>query len=62
MPIYKYKCTECEHEFEALQTMKEKPLKKCPHCLSEDSLEKCISITSFKLLGDGWFKDGYNKK
>ena len=61
MPIYKYKCRECDYEFEALQTMKEKPLTLCPECLSEESLEKCISITSFKLLGDGWFKDGYNK-
>ena len=44
MPIYKYKCTECDYEFEALQTMKEKPLTLCPECLSEESLEKCISM------------------
>lgn len=62
MPIYRYRCGECAHEFEALQTMKEDPLQKCPKCLAEDTLEKCISITSFKLLGKGWFKDGYEKK
>ena len=62
MPIYRYKCTNCEHEFESLQTMKEEPLKKCVKCLCDDTLEKCISITSFRLLGKGWFKDDYNKK
>lgn len=63
MPIYKYKCTdvECEYEFEALQTMKEGLLKVCPECRQEDVLEKCISIINFRLLGEGWFKDGYDK-
>jgi putative FmdB family regulatory protein len=59
MPIYRYKCKECEHEFEALQTMKEDPLENCAICMG--SLEKCISLTSFRLLGGGWFKDGYKK-
>ena len=62
MPIYRYKCMNCEYEFESLQTMKEEPLKKCIKCLCDDTLEKCISITSFRLLGKGWFKDDYNKK
>jgi len=61
VPIYRYRCTNCEHEFESLQTMAEDPLKKCVECLCDDTLEKCISITNFRLLGKGWFKDGYNK-
>ena len=60
MPIYRYKCIKCSHEFEQLQTMKEDALEKCPKCL-ELSLEKCISLTTFRLLGQGWFRDGYKK-
>ena len=61
MPIYKYKCSHCGHEFEALQTIKEDPLTACTECKKEDVLQKCISLTSFRLLGKGWFKDGYKK-
>ena len=61
MPIYKYKCNDCGYEFEALQTIKEEPLTACMECLKEDTLQKCISLTSFRLLGKGWFKDGYKK-
>tara|TARA_B100001250_G_C19639198_1_gene717432 strand:- start:597 stop:782 length:186 start_codon:yes stop_codon:yes gene_type:complete len=61
MPIYRYKCTACKHEFEALQTIKEKPLTFCVKCLEEGTLEKCLSLTNFRLLGKGWYKDGYNK-
>jgi len=32
MPTYQYKCSECEHEFEELQSMSAKPLRKCPKC------------------------------
>lgn len=59
MPIYRYKCAHCEFEFEALQTMKEEPLTACTNCFKKDTLQKCISLTSFRLLGKGWFKDGY---
>ena len=61
MPIYKYRCVECEYEFESLQTIKEEPLEDCPKCLKGECLEKCISLTSFRLIGGGWFKDDYNK-
>ena len=30
MPTYEYVCQKCEHEFEVFQSMKDKPLTKCP--------------------------------
>ena len=32
MPIYEYKCSECEHELEVIQRFSDDPLKKCPEC------------------------------
>jgi putative FmdB family regulatory protein len=34
MPTYEYVCTKCGHRFEALQSMTEKPLSRCPVCRS----------------------------
>lgn len=34
MPTYEYVCTKCGHRFEAIQSMMEKPLSRCPVCKS----------------------------
>lgn len=32
MPTYEYRCLKCDHRFEAVQRMTEKPLQACPEC------------------------------
>ncbi|GHV32430.1 hypothetical protein AGMMS4952_22780 [Spirochaetia bacterium] len=32
MPTYEYECKSCGHSFDAFQSMKDDPLKVCPHC------------------------------
>jgi putative FmdB family regulatory protein len=32
MPTYEYKCQDCGHKFEKFQSMKDKPVAKCPTC------------------------------
>ncbi|MGA2975137.1 MAG: FmdB family zinc ribbon protein [Spirochaetia bacterium] len=32
MPTYGYECTKCGHTFEAFQSIKDKPLSRCPEC------------------------------
>ena len=32
MPTYEYKCTKCNHQFEAVQKMTDSPLARCPEC------------------------------
>jgi putative FmdB family regulatory protein len=32
MPTYEYECTKCGHTFEAFQSIKDKPLSRCPEC------------------------------
>ncbi len=64
MPIYEYQCEKCDHQFDALQKISEKPLKKCPEC-GKKSLTKLISAAGFRLKGGGWYETDFksgNKK
>jgi len=65
MPIYEYKCQQCDEHIELLQKISDKPATDCPNC-GASSLQKQISNTSFRLTGEGWyvtdFKDSGKKK
>lgn len=60
MPIYEYRCEECEQVFEEWQTNFEEREVPCPVC--GGSSKRLISNTSFVLKGSGWyvtdFRDG----
>ena len=58
MPIYEYKCNKCG-VFEAMQGIKEAPLRKCPTC--KGKVERQISRGSFILKGSGWYATDYAK-
>jgi putative FmdB family regulatory protein len=58
MPIYEYKCNKCG-VFEAMQGIKEAPLRKCPTC--KGKVERLISRGSFILKGSGWYATDYAK-
>ena len=32
MPTYEYECSKCGHQFEHFQSIKDKPLQRCPQC------------------------------
>jgi putative FmdB family regulatory protein len=59
MPIYEYQCRNCGDEFEALQRVAERPLRRCKKCSGR--LDKLISRTSFLLKGGGWYSEGYTR-
>lgn len=57
MPVYKYKskgkgCKYCREGFEIQQSIKDKPLTKCPRCNAE--IERVIS--SINILSRRWAK------
>ena len=58
MPLYEYRCDDCEHEFEALQKMSDEPLVHCPAC-DEATLRKLVSAAGFRLKGDGWYETDF---
>jgi putative FmdB family regulatory protein len=59
MPIYEYRCAKCG-EFDVMQRITEKPLRKCPTC--KGKVEKLVSNTSFHLKGSGWYVTDYAGK
>jgi len=55
MITYEYECEECKHNFDTQQSIKEKPLVKCPNCL-KDSLQRVIHV------GIAFVKEGITDK
>ena len=60
MPIYEYRCLDCDHEFERMQKFSDPPLDTCPSC--EGTVQKLISRSTFHLKGDGWYVTDYARK
>lgn len=61
MPIYEYRCPDCGHEFERIQSFRDDPIKDCPKC-EGTGVKKKISLSAFSLKGSGWYKDHYGLK
>ena len=62
MPTYEYRCNACGHEMESFQSIKARPLKKCPSC-EKMKLERLISgggAIIFK--GSGFYETDYRSK
>jgi len=66
MPTYEYACAECDHEFEAFQSITAKPIRKCPEC-GKRKVERLISGGAGLLFkGSGFYitdyrSDGYKE-
>jgi putative FmdB family regulatory protein len=59
MPTYDYKCNACSHTFEHFQSMKDKPLKKCPEC-GKNALERLIGTGAAVIFkGSGFYQTDY---
>ncbi|MCK9239126.1 zinc ribbon domain-containing protein [Desulfocurvus sp.] len=57
MPIYEYRCNECEQIFEEWQRDHAEHTVPCPVCGAESP--RIISNTSFVLKGTGWYVTDY---
>jgi len=60
MPLYEYRCTECETEFEVIQKVSDDPLTECRSC--SGSVRKLISQSAFQFKGSGWYVTDYARK
>ena len=61
MPIYEFRCTECDEISEEMLSFRDTTkIIKCPICNSRS--ERIMSLGSFHLKGSGWYKDGYGKR
>jgi putative FmdB family regulatory protein len=59
MPTYEYLCGNCDHRFEAMQSIKSKPLRKCPSC-GKQKLKRLIGAGSGIIFkGSGFYQTDY---
>lgn len=61
MPIYEYACSKCGHHMEIIQKISDEPIKQCPNC-KEETLNKLISRSGFRLKGSGWYETDFKGK
>ena len=54
MPTYQYACTECGHEFEAVQKFSDDALTECPNCTGK--LRKVFSAVGVVFKGSGFYR------
>lgn len=60
MPTYEYECSSCKHRFEALQSMTDEPLSKCPKCGKK--VKRLISSGAGVIFkGSGFYATDYRK-
>lgn len=60
MPLYEYKCLECERTTEKIESVKGPHVKKCPHCGGK--VEALISRSAIQFKGAGWYVTDYAGK
>jgi len=54
MPIYAYRCVECDFAKDVLQKMSDAVLTECPAC-GKSSFKKQLTAAGFQLKGTGWY-------
>jgi len=55
MPLYDYRCRDCDHEFEIQQSMSDDALTICPSC--GGALRKVFSPVGIAFKGSGFYKN-----
>ena len=62
MPTYDYLCENCGYEFEQFQSIKARPLRKCPVC-KKNSLKRLIGAGSGLIFkGSGFYETDYRSE
>ena len=60
MPIYEYRCDDCEQVFEAIQRISDEPLDACRRC--GGAAHRIVSSPAIQFLGSGWYVTDYARK
>ena len=60
MPLYPYRCTQCGHRFEKIQSFSAEPEKECPKC--QGLLERPLTAPGLQFKGAGWYVNDYAPK
>jgi putative FmdB family regulatory protein len=60
MPLYEYRCKQCGHRFERIQSFSADDVKECPKCHGE--VERLISAPAVQFKGSGFYSTDYGAK
>jgi putative FmdB family regulatory protein len=60
VPTYQYRCTECGHAFEAVQSFSDEALTDCPVCTGR--LRKFFSSVGIVFKGSGFYRTDSREK
>jgi len=60
LPLYPYRCTQCGHRFEKIQSFSSEPEKECPKC--QGLLERPLTAPGLQFKGAGWYVNDYAPK
>jgi len=60
VPLYEYRCKQCGHQFEKIQSFSAPDEKECPVCKGE--VERLISAPAIQFKGSGWYVTDYASK
>jgi putative FmdB family regulatory protein len=58
--LYAYRCTQCGHRFEKIQSFNAEPEKVCPQCGSP--VERLLTVPGLQFKGAGWYVNDYSSK
>jgi len=62
MPTYEYICENCEHQFEQFQSIKARPIRKCPEC-GKLSVQRLIGAGAGIIFkGSGFYQTDYRSE
>jgi len=62
MPTYEYVCNNCQHEFEQFQSMKARPIRKCPEC-GKLKVQRLIGAGAGIIFkGSGFYQTDYRSE
>ena len=62
MPTYEYICDNCQHHFEKFQSIKARPIRKCPEC-GKLSVQRLIGAGAGVIFkGSGFYQTDYRSE
>jgi putative FmdB family regulatory protein len=62
MPTYQYICNSCKHQFERFQSIKARPIRKCPKC-GRQSVQRLIGAGAGIIFkGSGFYQTDYRSE
>jgi putative FmdB family regulatory protein len=60
VPLYEYRCKNCGHQFEKIQSFSAPEEKECPLC--QGPVERLLSAPAVQFKGSGWYVTDYASK